>query len=150
MKQDGSAEVERRYALIAGKLNGQIAPVTPRGNLILVVSMSLATSTLSPFIKVGIAVMVSTTCRPRNTSPMASACVLPCSRVMLAAISDWYWRMRAWYLLSVSDGFHTYRSGRVQTHLSMMFCRENKLVFFHVFHASADVSMACFISSGVV
>lgn len=75
---------------MAGKLNGQIAPVTPNGSLILVVSISFATSTLSPFNIVGIAVAASTTCNPLNTSPLASACVLPCSRDMLAAISDWY------------------------------------------------------------
>jgi len=84
-----------------------MAAVTPNGSLMLVVSMSLATSTCSPFNSVGMAVAVSTTWSPRNTSPIASAWVLPCSSVMLAAISDWYWRMRAWYL-GVSDAHPWY------------------------------------------
>lgn len=84
--------------LMAGKLKGQMAPVTPNGSLMLVVSISFATSTLSPFSNDGIAQAASTTCSPRKTSPLASAWVLPCSSEMLAAISDWYCRIRAWYL----------------------------------------------------
>jgi hypothetical protein len=41
-----------------------------------------------------------------NTSPRASASVLPCSRVMMAAISSWWLRMRAWYLVVSSIIIH--------------------------------------------
>lgn len=90
--------------IIAGKLNGVIAAVTPRGSLLEYVSMSLATSSLSPNNVDVMAVAVSTTWRPRPTSPWASAKVLPCSRTMDLAMSWECCRMRCCSLEEVSAG----------------------------------------------
>jgi hypothetical protein len=84
---------------MAGKLKGEILAQTPRGSLLLSVSMSFDTSSLSPMRVEVMAVADSTTCRPRRTSPLASARVLPCSRVMAAAISGVWARIKCWSLV---------------------------------------------------
>lgn len=96
--------------------HGQIAAPTPRGTRRVSVSMSLETSNFSPMIKLGMAMAASTTwsttvrkdsvraqflsclfardprfeltCKPRRTSPFASAKVLPCSRTIERAMSS--------------------------------------------------------------
>jgi hypothetical protein len=101
--------------IMAGKLKGAMPAQTPRGTLYEYVSMPFDTfSSVSPIRWLAAPHVVSTTSRPLkrrqdenerrrqrqhlNTSPRASASVLPCSRVMMAASSSWCSRMRAWYL----------------------------------------------------
>lgn len=116
--------------IIAGKLKGQIAAVTPKGSRYERVSISLATSKTSPGIMVVIPHMVSATCRPRKTSPLASAKVLPCSRVMLAARRSQCSRIRA-------------------TNLNMICCLASKEVAFHAGKAFSALSTAALSSSSV-
>ena len=54
---------------MAGKLNGQIDPITPNGSLIILVSISVATSNDSPFKSLVTLQAASATCNPRKTSP---------------------------------------------------------------------------------
>ena len=67
------AKAALHNTIIAGKLKGVMAAVTPSGSRREYVSMSEATSSLSPRRVEVIAVAVSTTCNPRPTSPSASA-----------------------------------------------------------------------------
>jgi hypothetical protein len=76
--------------IIAGKLNGQTAAPTPRGSRRTYVSISFDTSILAPSSSFGIAHIASTTCWPRRTSPLASAKVLPCSRLFLFCLGEWW------------------------------------------------------------
>lgn len=103
---------------------------TPRGLLRTYVSMSRLTSSLSPTISFGNAHKLSTTCRPRPTSPRASAYVLPCSRTMLRARSGKWCLMRCWYL-------------------SRICCRCSNDVRDHDLNASCAVCAACSSSLGV-
>ncbi len=79
----------------AHALKGQMAATTPSGSRYVLVSMSLATSRISPLSSSGAPQAASATCRPRSTSPLASAKVLPCSWVMLAARRSQLSRIRA-------------------------------------------------------
>lgn len=81
-----------------GKLKGQTAATTPSGSLRMYVSMSFETSIWSPSMSDGTPHAVSTTWRPRSTSPLASANVLPCSRTIDRAISSWFSLMSCWNL----------------------------------------------------
>ena len=82
--------------IIAGKLNGAMPAHTPSGSRNETVSMPPPTPpTVSPICSVAALQHSSTTSSPRKTSPRASASVLPCSRVMLAASSSVCSRMRA-------------------------------------------------------
>ena len=97
------ASAALQSTIIAGKLNGVMAAVTPRGSRREYVSMSAATSSLSPRRVDVMAVAVSTTCRPRPTSPSASAYVLPCSSTIDLAMSPACSRIRC---CSLEDQHH--------------------------------------------
>mmetsp|Transcript_18877 Transcript_18877/g.47033 ORF Transcript_18877/g.47033 Transcript_18877/m.47033 type:complete len:229 (-) Transcript_18877:85-771(-) len=85
--------------IMAGKLKGQMPAVTPSGWRMLYESMPVLTfSAISPIWYVAMPHACSTTSRPRNTSPLASASVLPCSSVMMAASGSMWSRMSCWYL----------------------------------------------------
>ena len=74
---------------ITGKLKGVIPATTPRGCLIVQLSMLVETcSVYSPFNNSGIPQANSTISIPRVTSPCASVNTLPCSAVMIAANSS--------------------------------------------------------------
>mmetsp|Transcript_21293 Transcript_21293/g.36560 ORF Transcript_21293/g.36560 Transcript_21293/m.36560 type:complete len:203 (+) Transcript_21293:1607-2215(+) len=69
--------------IMAGKLKGAMPAHTPSGSRKLTVSMSrLTLATVDPIMCVAMPHACSTTSRPRCTSPLASARVLPCSSVM--------------------------------------------------------------------
>src|ERR1700676_3558853 len=73
---------------IAGKLNGEITPTGPSGCRIEYTSTLVdAFSVNPPFSRCGIPQANSTTSWPRLTSPSASETTLPCSAVMISAIS---------------------------------------------------------------
>ncbi|SOO19064.1 exported hypothetical protein [Xanthomonas citri pv. fuscans] len=55
----------------------------------------------SPSCRLPIAAACSTTSRPRNTSPSASARVLPCSALSSAASSGMFSRISCWYLRKI-------------------------------------------------
>ena len=68
---------------IAGKLNGVIPTVTPKGCIVEWISIPRpACSENSPFSKCGIPHANSTTSRPRVNSPQESEYTLPCSSVI--------------------------------------------------------------------
>lgn len=94
---NGPTAMERKLqsGIMAGKLNGAMAAVTPSGILLVSVSMSLDTSSFCPITSDGNPQADSTTCNPRRTSPFASARVLPCSRTIDLAMSSWYLRSRS-------------------------------------------------------
>ena len=74
---------------IAGKLNGLMMPTTPRGWRMLCTSMPVETcGELPPLSRCGMPHANSTTSWPRETSPRASECTLPCSEVMIPASSS--------------------------------------------------------------
>ena len=116
---------------MAGKLKGQMAATTPRGSRYDLVSISFATSNTSPVICVVIPQAVSATCRPRRTSPFASAIVLPCSSVMLAARRSQFSLINATYL-----------------NISCCLCR--MLVAFHAGKAASALSTAALSSASVL
>ena len=67
--------------IMAGKLNGVMPAVTPKGCFIEYISIpGPALSVNSPFNICGAPMQYSTTSKPRCTSPFASGNVLPCSR----------------------------------------------------------------------
>ncbi len=84
--------------IIAGKLNGVMPAHTPRGCSSVYVSTPLATLLASsPSCRLPMLAACSTTSSPRNTSPSASASVLPCSAVRRAASSFMFSRINCWY-----------------------------------------------------
>ncbi|EWM37853.1 hypothetical protein D043_2111B, partial [Vibrio parahaemolyticus EKP-021] len=75
--------------IMAGKLNGVIPQHTPKGWIIEWLSMSVATfSTVSPIRLLAMLAACSTTSIPRQTSPLASAKILPVSCESKVAISS--------------------------------------------------------------
>eukprot|EP01139_Manchomonas_bermudensis_P009960 Amastigsp_a339752_75.p3 type:complete len:353 gc:universal Amastigsp_a339752_75:1234-176(-) len=84
--------------IIAGKLNGAIAAVTPSGSRYETMSMFVAMPDIERPSRCVMALLAnSTTSRPRWTSPIASARHLPCSVVTSRASSLWFLRMRFAY-----------------------------------------------------
>ncbi|EHY54775.1 uncharacterized protein HMPREF1120_02940 [Exophiala dermatitidis NIH/UT8656] len=110
---------------MAGKLKGQMAATTPKGSRYERVSISLATSITSPVIWVVMPHAVSQTCNPRSTSPLASANVLPCSRVMEVASRSIFWRMR-WVNLKMICCLVMMEVAR---HLGKAFCADSTAAF---------------------
>jgi len=85
--------------IIAGKLNGQMPPQTPRGTRYECTSTEFATPARdSPCSMEGMDVDISTTSRPRKMSPLASGMVFPCSSVSVAANASVFSRMAPSYL----------------------------------------------------
>ena len=118
--------------IMAGKLNGVIPAQTPSGCWILYISTPVATFSINaPCCRLPMPEACSTTSRPRNTSPLASARVLPCSSVSMAASSSMLSRISCWYFKKM---------------------RERVLigVLRQVLNASAAAATAWLISSGVV
>lgn len=107
-----------------------MAATTPKGSRYVLVSMSLATSNTSPFRNSGAPQAASATCSPRRTSPLASAKVLPCSSVMLAARRSQCSRTRP-------------------TNLNMICWRASTLVFRHAGKAFWALSTAAWSSASV-
>ncbi len=84
-----TAKGRNQSGTIAGKLNGAMAAVTPRGWRTSVQSMAGATfSSPAPISSDGAAHATSTHSMPRRRLPRASSSVLPCSVVMMRAISS--------------------------------------------------------------
>ena len=117
--------------IIAGKLNGVMPTQTPMGWRSVYVSTPPATfSANSPSCNVPIEQACSTTSRPRNTSPSASAMVLPCSALKVCA-------MRPICSLTRACSF------------SMMRARAASGVFFQVLNAVLAQATAASISASV-
>mmetsp|Transcript_108572 Transcript_108572/g.324663 ORF Transcript_108572/g.324663 Transcript_108572/m.324663 type:complete len:403 (+) Transcript_108572:517-1725(+) len=117
--------------IMAGKLKGQMPAQTPSGWRTEYVSTSDATcSDISPAWMAAMLQLFSTTSRPRKTSPLASAIVLPCSFVMILASSSVWSRIRSAYL-------------------NMMRWRAVTGTSRQDLKASLAISTACRISSGV-
>ena len=74
---------------IAGKLKGLMIPTTPSGTRLECTSTPVDASSLwPPLSRWEMPQANSTTSRPREISPIASECTLPCSAVMIAASSS--------------------------------------------------------------
>ena len=83
------ANGRNQSGIIAGKLNGVIAPTTPTGWRTSSTSTPPATpSRFSPLSRCGIAIAASVDSIPRTTSPRASPRVLPMSSVTRRASSS--------------------------------------------------------------
>lgn len=82
VKPERAASTDK--GIIAGKLKGQMAAPTPSGSILVKVSMSRETSMFLPNSSVGMLVAIWTTCNPLVTSPMASAKVFPCSKLIIS------------------------------------------------------------------